>query len=170
MQFIFIIGAFLFTMSLIFSSLPRTPDPVIKESEAVLMNMATWHIAASKFCLSHTCVTGTINPSTMLSSLLLPNLPSLQATYETRYDAGTRDLVTYLRPSALAKFEGPTEGTVTGSLVEVFDAQTASVGTYDRSSGKIIPNYRLRNSFEKPIPAAIGSRITDGSPIIATKM
>ena len=170
MQFIFIIGAFMFTMSLIFSSLPRTPDPVIKESEAVLMNMATWHIAASKFCLSSPCVTGSVNPKTKMSDLLLPNLAALQATYETRYDAGTRDLVTFLRPTALAKFEGPTEGTVNGTLSDVFDTQTSSVGTYDRSSGKIIPNYRLRNNYEKPIPPAIGSRIADGSPIIATKM
>lgn len=170
MQFIFIIGAFMFTMALIFSSFPRTPDPVFKESEAVLMNMATWHLAASKYCLANTCVTGTVNPSTKLSDMLLPNLASLQTTYETRYNAATRDLVTYLRPGALAKFEGPTEGTVTGALDDVFQTQTFSVGVYDRSAGKIVPNYRLRNSYEKPIPASIGSRISDGSPIIATKM
>lgn len=170
MQFIFIIGAFMFTMTLIFSSLPRTPDPVIKESEAVLMNMATWHLAASKYCLANTCVTGAVNPQTKLSDMLLPNLASLQTTYETRYDAGTRDLVTYLRAGALSKFEGPSEGTVTAALADVFETQTFSVGIYDRASGKIVPNYMLRNSHEKSIPPAIGTRITNGSPIIATKM
>jgi len=170
MQFIFIIGAFMFTMTLIFSSFPRAPDPVFKESESVLMNMATWHLAASKYCLTNTCVTGVINPSTKLSNVFLHNLTALQRTYETRYDAATRDLVTYLRAGALSKFEGPTNGTVTGALGDVFETQTFSVGVYDRSSGKIIPNYRLRSTYEKPIPTAIGSRIANGSPIIATKM
>lgn len=170
MQFIFIIGAFMFTMTLIISSFPRTPDPVFKESEAVLMNMATWHLAASKYCLSNACVTGVVNPSTKLSDMLLPNLAALQTTYETRYNSTTRDLVTYLRPGALSKFEGPTDGTVTGALVDVFETQTFSVGVYDRSTGKIIPNYKLRNSYEKSIPASIGNRISDRSPIIATKM
>jgi hypothetical protein len=170
MQFIFIIGAFMFTMTLILSSMQRTPDPVFKESEAVLMNMATWHLAASKYCLANTCATGQVNPTSKLSPVFSHNLGALQATYETRYDATTRDLVTFLQSGALAKFEGPTYGTVTGALGDVFGAQTFSVGIYDRSAGKIIPNYRIRTNYEKAIPAAIGSRIVNGSPIIATKM
>lgn len=171
MQFIFIIGAFLFTMTLIFSSLPRTPEPVFKESEGLLLNMATWHMAASKYCLANTCVSGTVNPSTKLPDVMVSNLASLQTTFETRYNASTRDLVTYFRAGALAKFEGPTVGTVTGALGDVLGAaQTSSVGVYDSATGKVIPNYRIRLGYEKSIPAAIGNRITDGSPIIATKM
>jgi hypothetical protein len=171
MQFIFIIGAFMFTMTLILSSLPRTPEPVFKQSEGLLLNMATWHTAASKYCLANTCVTGTVNPSSKLPDVVAANLPSLQSTFETRYNASTRDLVTYFRSGALAKFEGPTVGTVTGSLGDVLGtAQTSSVGIYDSASGKVVPNYRIRLGYEKAIPAAIGNRITNGSPIIATKM
>jgi hypothetical protein len=170
MQAFYFLSALMLAFGLYLSSVPRAPDPIIKESEAVLRNLAQWHIAASKLCLKTTCVTGLINPTSELPEMVSYNVSALQGSFETRYDDTTRDLVTYLKPNALTKFAGPTSGTVTAALGDVFKTQTFSVGAFDKSSGKIIPNYRIRSGYEKSVPSAIAARIADGSPIIATKM
>lgn len=169
MQLMYILALFMLLMSLVFSSYPREPDPQPLESQYVLLNMATWHTAAVKRCVATPCASGLINPVSYLPEMIREN-DNITNQFQTRYDATTKDIVTYVRPAVMARFNGPNAGTLQAALEDALGKQTGSVGIYQRSGRKLIPNYPIRDGYEKIIPASIAGNIDDGTPIIATKM
>lgn len=170
MQFMFVLAALFLTFSLILSAYPREEPSLDKESQAVVLNMAAWHKAAIRVCSASPCPDGVVNPTSQLSSMLTSNSARLQATFETMYDGASKNIVTFIRPGALSKFDGPTTQTINGQVRDAVGYQTDSLGIFNSSTRKIVPSYANRLGYEKLVPASISGSITDGSLVIMTRM
>ncbi len=170
MQFLFIIAAFLLTFGLLISGLIREEPPLNNESQAIILDMASWHKAAVQVCVTSACSTGVIDATSELPAMLASNSARLQAMFETMYDGSSKNIVTFLRPGALNKFDGPTFQTVNAQIRSTVQNQTSSLGVFDQATSKIVPTYFDRLGYEKTVPSSISGSIANGSVVIMTKM
>lgn len=172
MQLLYMLSMMLVILGFSFLGVYRHPDPVINQSEALVLQMSVWHKAAIRVCVATTCASGVVDPKTRLPEAVKQGDAVSSAKFKTRYDATAKLLITYLDESAL-KVSGPTYGTVAAAIANQFAGEeTSGVGQFDNSTNTIRPNYIPGYSPKAliTVPASISGSIPDDAPVIATRM
>lgn len=170
MQFMFVLAAFFLTFTLMLLGFPREQNSLDGESQAILLDMTSWHKAAVRVCTSAACPSGDVDATPELSVMLAPNAARLQAMFETVYDPSSKNIVTFMRPGVLSKFDGPTNQTINARIRETVPDQASSLGIFNSSTREMMPTYFNRLGYQKLVPSSISGMITNGSVVIMTKM
>lgn len=150
--------------------LPPQEEGFKIDQKVVAAHMAAWHKAAIRRCNSVSC-SGVVDPMTyMLPSM--KNAPAFSTSrFATRYDPGTKVLMTSVNANEPARSGISFEAMMSG-LNDGVDGESSMIGVFEKATGRV--NLTALTGIYKTkyitVPPAIAVAIPDGSPVITTNL